>query len=73
MPAHPVEVIVRGRIGSALSSSLEGFTVTALTDGTTRVAGDIEDQSALLGLLSLFADLHIDVVSVNPITDGDVA
>lgn len=70
MSAQPVEVIVRGRVGPALASSLEGFDVTPLEDGTTRVAGVIEDQSALLGLLSLFADLHIEVVSVNPIDAG---
>lgn len=67
MTAHVMEVVVRGRLGSDLVAALEGFTVLTDGSGTTHIVGAIPDQPALLGLLDLFRELNIEVVSVNPL------
>jgi hypothetical protein len=33
--------------------------------------GPVPDQARLIGLLAMFDGLHIAVISVNPIDDGD--
>jgi hypothetical protein len=60
------EVLVRGSFGAELSAALEGFDIQTDDAGLTRVTGEVQDQPGLLGLLSAFDDLHIEVISVNP-------
>ncbi|MET0673578.1 MAG: hypothetical protein ABWY37_08820 [Microbacterium pygmaeum] len=67
MTAHVMEVVVRGRLGPDLIAALEGFTVSTDGAGATHVVGSVPDQPALLGLLDVFRDLNIEVVSVNPL------
>lgn len=62
-----VEVVVRGKLGPDLLAALPDYTVEAVADGCTRVVGAIPDQARLIGLLDLFDQLHIEVVSVNPV------
>ena len=68
MTSHVFEVVVRGRMSDELMAALDGFAVETRDDGLTRVVGDIEDQPRLLGLLAAFDDLHMQVVSVNPVS-----
>lgn len=70
MTDHVMEVVVRGRLGSDLIVALEGFTVLTDGNGTSHVVGPVVDQSALLGLLDVFRDLNIEVISVNPLDSG---
>jgi hypothetical protein len=58
---------VRGKLGPELVAALQGFTVEAAPDGCTRVVGPIPDQARLIGLLDMLDQLHIEVVSVNPV------
>ena len=68
MTSHVFEVVVRGRMSDELMAALDGFTIETSDDGLTRVVGDVEDQPRLLGLLAAFDDLHMQVVSVNPVS-----
>lgn len=68
MPAHVMEVMVRGRLGPDLVAALDGFDVESGHDGMTRIVGPVPDQSMLFGLLDMFDGLHIEVVSVNPVS-----
>ena len=68
MSAHVVEVVVTGRLGPSLIAALDGYDVTTRDDGTSSVTGVVADQSGLRGLLSVFDDLNIEVVSVNRVT-----
>ena len=68
MTSHVFEVVVRGRMSDELMAALQGFTVETRDDGLTRVVGDVDDQPRLLGLLAAFDDLHMQVVSVNPVS-----
>jgi len=69
MSASIFEVVVRGHLGPELVLALESFTVEAGRRGTTRVVGPVTDQAQLLGVLEMFSDLNIKVVSVNPVED----
>ena len=68
MHPHVMEVVVRGRLGADLVAALDGFDVEPAEEGTTRIVGPVSDQSMLFGLLDMFDGLHIEVVSVNPVT-----
>jgi hypothetical protein len=68
MTSHVYEVIVRGRMSAELIASLDGFTIDTGEGGLTRLIGEVPDQPQLLGLLAAFDDLHIEVVSVNPVS-----
>ena len=67
MGTHVVRVVVRGRLGPDLVAALDGFTVEAAAGGCTSIVGPVPDQARLLGLLEMFDELHIEVVSVNPV------
>ena len=62
-----VEVVVRGKLGPELVAALEGFAVLGAPDGCSRLVGTIPDQARLLGLLEMLDQLHVEVVSVNPV------
>jgi hypothetical protein len=68
MSAHVVEVVVTGHLGPSLIAALDGYDVTTRDDGTSSVTGVVADQSGLRGLLAVFDDLNIEVVSVNRVT-----
>ncbi|MDY0908253.1 hypothetical protein [Microbacterium sp. CFBP9034] len=68
MSAHLVEVVITGHLGPSLVTALDGYDVTTRADGTTSVTGVVADQSGLRGLLGVFDDLNIEVVSVNRVT-----
>ncbi len=62
-----VEVVVRGTFGPDIIAALDEFSVEAGADGCTRVVGTIPDQARLIGLLEMLDQLHVEVVSVNPV------
>jgi hypothetical protein len=68
MHAQVMEVVVRGRLGPDLVAALDGFEVQPDEHGLTRIVGPVPDQSMLFGLLDMFDGLHIEVVSVNPVS-----
>jgi hypothetical protein len=71
MGPQAVEIIVRGRLGADLIAALDGFSVATGADGMTSIVGLVPDQTRLLGLLDMFDDLHLEVVSVNPAASDD--
>ena len=72
MSDHIVEIVVGGQLDPELIAALDGFEIAPAADGCTRVVGAIPDQAKLLGLIEMLGERHIDVVSVNFVTD-DVA
>lgn len=73
MVARVIEVVVRGRIDGPLRTALAAFAVDQHDDGTTSIVGTVEDQAALLALLTDVDDLHIEVLSVTRRPAGEVA
>jgi len=67
MGTQVVEIVVRGALGPELVAALDGFAVEHGADGCTRLVGAVPDQARLIGVLGMLDDLHIEVVSVNPV------
>jgi hypothetical protein len=65
--AHEVEIVLAGRIGADVAGALDGFSIDTSEPGITTIIGSVPDQAKLLGLLTMFDDLHIHVISVNPV------
>lgn len=47
----------------------DGFHVERVSDTRTRLAGDVEDQAALHGVLNQVRDLGIEIISVTRVDD----
>ncbi len=58
------EIRVRGQLDSHWSAWFEGLTLTPLGNGETLIAGPIQDQAALHGILAKIRDLGLPLVSV---------
>ena len=58
------EIRVRGQLDSHWSAWFEGLTLTPLENGETLIAGPIQDQAALHGILAKIRDLGLQLVSV---------
>lgn len=69
MSRQAIEVVIRGTLSHDILAALDGFTVTAAPNGCSRVVGVVPDQAKLLGLLEMFDQLHVEVISVNPVPD----
>jgi hypothetical protein len=58
------EIRVRGLLDSHWSGWFEGMTLRRLGNGETLIAGPIEDQAALHGILAKIRDLGLQLLSV---------
>lgn len=58
------EIVIDGYIQE---TRFEGFTIIKQPDFTTKLRGNIIDQSALCGVLRTINDLGLDLISVNRI------
>lgn len=67
MMKQPYEIVIRGHLTSQWGEILEGMQIACLEDGNTRLAGVLEDQAALYGLLMLLRDLGMELLSVDPV------
>ena len=66
-PDQPVvyQIRIKGHLSSQWTEWFEGLAVTLEADGNTRIAGPVEDQAALHGLLKKIRDLGMELISVN--------
>jgi hypothetical protein len=58
------EILVRGQLDSHWSDWFEGLTVTPLESGETLIAGPVQDQAALHGILAKIRDLDLHLLAV---------
>lgn len=70
MRAGTFEIGVATVLSPALVAAFDGFTVSRVDGGATYLVGWVDDQARLNGLLELMADLTIELVSVNRISDA---
>ena len=64
------EIRVRGELDSRWSAWFEAMTVTPLGNGDTLIAGLIQDQAALHGILAKIRDLGLYLLSVICVQGG---
>lgn len=62
--AEYYEIRVRGQLNSHWSTWFEGLTLTHLGNGETLIAGPIQDQAALHGILAKIRDLGLHLISL---------
>ncbi len=61
------EVVVRGRLSTALLVAFGDFEAARSDGGLTHLIGQVSDQEALHRLFRQLRDLNIELVSVNPV------
>jgi hypothetical protein len=59
-----VSIRVKGHLDPSWQEWLEGLQITHETDGTTRLCGSLQDQSALYGVLTKFGRLNLMLISL---------
>lgn len=59
------EIVIAGYIQE---TRFDGFTIIKQRDFSTKLRGDLADQSALYGVLRSINDLGLELISVNRIT-----
>lgn len=64
------EIRVRGQLDSHCSAWFEGLTLTPLENGETLIAGPIQDQAALHGILAKIRNLDLHLLSVISVQFG---
>ncbi len=70
MTSSPLyHIRIQGYLDIAWSEWFEDLTVTHEPDGQTLLAGPVQDQAALFGLLIKVRDLGLTLISVNHVPD----
>jgi hypothetical protein len=59
-----VEIRVEGHLDQTWAEWLDGFTLAHTERGETILAGNVEDQAAIYGLIAKLRDLGVRLVSV---------
>lgn len=62
--ANYYEIRVRGQLDSHWSTRFEGLTLIPFKNNETLIAGPIQDQAALHGVLAKIRDLGLPLLSV---------
>lgn len=62
--AEYYEIRIRGQLDSHWNTWFDGLTLTPLGNGETLIAGPIQDQAALHGVLAKIRDLGLQLISV---------
>lgn len=62
--AEYYEIRVRGQLDSHWSAWFQGLTLTPLESGETLIAGPVQDQAALHGILAKIRDLDLHLLAV---------
>jgi hypothetical protein len=63
------DIVVRGRLSNRYQCAFDGVTLEP-RNGETRLHADLADQSQLYGLLNRLRDFGLELLSVNPVSDG---
>lgn len=63
------EIVIKGTISDSIAALIDGFEVSRVEHGETHLVGLVPDQAKLQGILTLFGNLNIELVSVNPVAE----
>jgi hypothetical protein len=69
VPGAQYEIVVRGRLGRAVTRSFGELEVRSFGPDATYLRGWVVDQSALQGILTHLGDLGIELSSVRRLPD----
>ncbi len=63
-----IEIVVKGLIDQSWSEWFDGFEITHAA-GRSLLEGPVRDQAELRGILTMLADLGLELISVNTLSD----
>jgi hypothetical protein len=59
-----ISIRIKGHLDTSWQEYLEGLEIVQETDGTTRLFGMLQDQSALYGVLTMMSRLNLTLLSL---------
>ena len=59
-----VSIRIKGHLDPSWQEYLEGLEIVQEADGTTRLFGTLQDQSALYGVLNMMSHLNLALLSL---------
>jgi hypothetical protein len=59
-----VSIRIKGHLDPSWQDYLEGLEIMQEADGTTRLSGVFQDQSALYGVLNMISQLNLTLLSL---------
>ena len=59
-----VSIRIKGHLDPSWQEYLEGLQIVQVADGTTRLSGMLQDQSALYGVLNMMSHLNLTLLSL---------
>lgn len=62
------EIVINGTLSDPVAALIEGFRISRIENGQTHLIGSVPDPAKLQGILTLFGNLNIELLSVNPLT-----
>ena len=69
MTSEPFEIVIKGTLSDPVAELIDGFRISKVERGETHLIGAVPDQARLQGILTIFGNLNIELVSVNPIEE----
>lgn len=63
------EIVIKGTLSDSVLALIDGFAVSEVDDGRTHLIGPVPDQARLQGVLTVFGNLNIELVSVNQVSE----
>jgi hypothetical protein len=67
--SEPFEIVIKGTLSDSLMELIDGFHISRVERGETHLVGLVPDQARLQGILTIFGNLNIELVSVNPVDE----
>ena len=67
MSSESFEIVIKGTLSEPVLELIDGFRIHRVEHGETHLVGTVPDQSRLQGILTIFGNLNIELISVNPI------
>jgi hypothetical protein len=62
------EIVIKGTLSEPVADLIDGFEISKVEHGETHLVGLVPDQTKLQGILTIFGNLNIELVSVNPVS-----
>ncbi len=64
------EITVDTVVGPLVVEALEGFDVAGVSQGQSRLVGDVVDQAAFHAMLNRLQDLRVEILDIHRLDEG---
>lgn len=69
MSTATFEIVINSTLSDPVAALIDGFEISRIEHGRTHLVGAVPDQARLQGILTLFGNLNIELVSLNPLPE----